>query len=81
MIISVTSNLFPNTGALHQFVIELNGQQTEGLWAPITQEPQNQPVVNGDLGEAERRDEDLGDGAEHDRHDQPSRMRFRNRSR
>jgi len=42
-----------NTGELHQYVIELNGQQTEGLWAPITQEPQNQPIVNGDLGEAD----------------------------
>lgn len=42
-----------DTGELHQYVIELNGPQTVGAWAPISQEPQNQPVVNGDLGEAD----------------------------
>lgn len=42
-----------NTGELHQYVIELNGPQTVGTWAPIMQAPGNQPVVNGDLGEAD----------------------------
>lgn len=42
-----------NTGALHKYIIELSGRQTDGQWAPITQEPQSQPVVNGDLGEAD----------------------------
>jgi len=42
-----------NTGELHQFVIELNGPQTADVWAPISQEPLPQPVVNGDLGQAD----------------------------
>ncbi len=42
-----------NTGELHQYVIELNGPQTVDVWAPISQEPLNQPVVNGDLGQAD----------------------------
>ena len=42
-----------NTGELHQYVIELNGPQTDGSWRPISQEPLPQPVVNGDLGEAD----------------------------
>ncbi len=39
-----------NTGELHQYVIEMNGPQTVGAWAPISQEPQPQPIINGDLG-------------------------------
>lgn len=42
-----------NTGELHQYVIELNGPQTVGSWAPISQEPLDQPVINGDLGQAD----------------------------
>ena len=42
-----------NTGELHQYVIELNGPQTGDVWAPISQEPLPQPVVNGDLGQAD----------------------------
>ena len=42
-----------NTGELHQYVIELNGPQTVGSWAPVTQDPLNQPVINGDLGQAD----------------------------
>lgn len=42
-----------NTGELHQYQIELNGPQTVGSWAPISQEPANQPIVNGDLGQAD----------------------------
>ena len=42
-----------NTGELHQYVIELNGPQTTGTWAPISPEPMNQPVMDGDLGEAD----------------------------
>lgn len=42
-----------NTGELHQYVIELNGPQTAGVWAPISQDPMNQPVVNGDLGDVD----------------------------
>ena len=40
-----------NTGELHQYVIELNGPQTVGAWAPISQEPVNQPVVESELGQ------------------------------
>lgn len=42
-----------NTGELHQYSIEMNGPQTVGAWAPITQEPVPQPIVNGDLGQAD----------------------------
>ena len=42
-----------NTGELHQYVIELKGPQTIDVWAPISQEPRPQPVVNGDLGQAD----------------------------
>jgi hypothetical protein len=42
-----------NTGELHQYVIELEGPQTVGAWAPIMQEPANQPIVNGDLAQAD----------------------------
>jgi len=42
-----------NTDELHQYVIELNGPQTVGTWAPIMESPANQPVVNGDLGAAD----------------------------
>lgn len=42
-----------NTGELHQYIIELNGPQTVGAWAPISQEPLNQPIINGDLGQAD----------------------------
>jgi len=42
-----------NTGELHQYIIEMNGPQTVGAWAPISQEPQPQPVINGDLGQAD----------------------------
>jgi hypothetical protein len=43
-----------NTGELHQYVIEMQGPQTQGEWAPvISQEPLPQPVVNGDLGNAD----------------------------
>jgi hypothetical protein len=42
-----------NTGERHQYMIELNGPQTGDVWAPISQEPLPQPVVNGDLGQAD----------------------------
>ncbi len=42
-----------NTGELHQYVIELKGPQTVDVWAPISQDPLPQPVVNGDLGQAD----------------------------
>lgn len=42
-----------NTGETHQYVIELDGPQTAGLWAPISQEPVPQPIVNGDLGQVD----------------------------
>jgi hypothetical protein len=42
-----------NTGELHQYVIELQGPQTVGVWAPITQENADQPIINGDLGQAD----------------------------
>ena len=42
-----------NTGELHQYVIELNGPQTVDVWAPISQEPLPQPIVNGELGQAD----------------------------
>lgn len=42
-----------NTGELHQYVIELQGPQTVGAWAPISQENANQPIINGDLGQAD----------------------------
>ncbi len=42
-----------NTGEFHQYVIELNGPQTTGTWAPISSDPMLQPVVDGDLGEAD----------------------------
>lgn len=42
-----------NTGELHQYIIELNGPQTVGTWAPISQNPLNQPIINGDLGQAD----------------------------
>lgn len=42
-----------NTGEVHRYVIELNGPQTAGAWAPITQEPVPQPVLSGDLGSAD----------------------------
>lgn len=42
-----------NTGELHQYSIEMNGPQTVGAWAPITSEPVAQPIVNGDLAQAD----------------------------
>lgn len=42
-----------DTGELHRYMIELNGPQTAGNWAPIFQDPQRQPVINGDLGAAD----------------------------
>lgn len=42
-----------NTGELHQYVIELNGPQTVGTWAPISQSPLDQPIINDDLGQAD----------------------------
>ncbi len=42
-----------NTGELHQYIIELNGPQTAGAWAPIMQEPARQPIINGDLATAD----------------------------
>jgi hypothetical protein len=42
-----------NTGELHQYVIELNGPQTAGSWAAISQTPLDQPIINGDLGQAD----------------------------
>lgn len=42
-----------NTGELHQYVIELNGPQTAGSWAAITQQPSPQPIINGDLAQAD----------------------------
>lgn len=40
-----------NTGELHLYVVEINGPGTDGTWLPLTDEPVNQPVVEGDLGE------------------------------
>lgn len=42
-----------DTGPEHQYIIELNGPQTVGLWAPIMQEAGRQPIVNGDLATAD----------------------------
>lgn len=42
-----------NTGDLHRYVIELNGPQTTGTWAPISQDPMIQPIIDGDLGEVD----------------------------
>lgn len=42
-----------DTGVDHQYIIELNGPQTVGLWAPIMQETGRQPIVNGDLASAD----------------------------
>jgi hypothetical protein len=42
-----------NTGELHQYIIELQGPETLGGWAPASQERLNQPVINGDLGQAD----------------------------
>lgn len=42
-----------NTGESHRYVIELNGPQTTGTWAPISPEPMSQPVTDSDLGEAD----------------------------
>ena len=42
-----------NTGELHLYVIELNGPQTAGAWAAISEAPVNQPIINGDLGQAD----------------------------
>jgi hypothetical protein len=42
-----------DTGPDHQFIIELNGPQTVGLWAPIMQENGRQPIVNGELAVAD----------------------------
>lgn len=42
-----------NTGELHQYVIEMNGPQTAGSWAAISQTPRDQPIVNGDLDQAD----------------------------
>ena len=39
-----------NTGETHLYVIELDGPQTAGLWAPISEQPIPQPIINGDLG-------------------------------
>ena len=40
-----------NTGELHQYVVEINGPGTDGTWLPLSEQPVNQPVVEGDLGE------------------------------
>jgi len=42
-----------NTGETHLYVIELDGPQTAGLWAPISQQPIPQPIINGDLGQVD----------------------------
>jgi hypothetical protein len=42
-----------DTGPLHQYIIEFNGPQTVGAWAPIMQNPASQPIVNGDLARAD----------------------------
>ncbi|MEZ4516267.1 MAG: hypothetical protein R3C44_05300 [Chloroflexota bacterium] len=34
-----------NCGETHQYVIELNGPQTAGEWAPLTTSPVAQPVI------------------------------------
>lgn len=49
---TVTFRGTANTGDLHQYIIELQGPETIGSWAPISQEPQAQPIINGDLGQA-----------------------------
>jgi hypothetical protein len=42
-----------DTGTLDQYIIEINGPQTVGVWAPIIQNPANQPIINGDLASAD----------------------------
>jgi hypothetical protein len=42
-----------DTGESHTFLVELNGPQTAGGWAPIAQQASAQPVINGDLGAAD----------------------------
>lgn len=42
-----------DTGPADLYLVELNGPQTVGLWAPIMQEPGRQPIVNGDLVSAD----------------------------
>lgn len=42
-----------DTGPDHQYIVELNGPQTVGIWAPIMQDPALQPIVNGDLASAD----------------------------
>ena len=42
-----------NTGELHQYVVEINGPQTAGSWAQLTQTPIDQPIINGDLAQAD----------------------------
>jgi hypothetical protein len=42
-----------DTGPLDQYIIEINGPQTVGVWAPIMQNPANQPIINGDLASAD----------------------------
>jgi hypothetical protein len=42
-----------DTGPDHQYIIELNGPQTVGLWAPIMEGAASQPIVNGDLASAD----------------------------
>jgi hypothetical protein len=42
-----------DTGESHSFIVELNGPQTSGGWAPIAQQSSPQPVINGDLGAAD----------------------------
>ncbi len=42
-----------NTGELHQYTLSLNGPQTGGEWAPVLQAPAPQPVINGDLAQAD----------------------------
>lgn len=42
-----------DTGESHLYIIELNGPQTAGDWAPLTVSPVAQPVIEGDLGTAD----------------------------
>ena len=41
------------TGENHLYIIELNGPQTAGDWAPLTTDPIPQPVIDGELGNAD----------------------------
>lgn len=50
---SITFRGTADTGEAHAFVVELNGPQTAGEWAPLTTSPVPQPVIEAELGAAD----------------------------